>query len=211
MKRWLMGWLTSPRRRLRVLTQPVLLFKEGVIAVMQAERDYFRVLGEVLSHKSATSRLDDAAWALRAVLASPRGLYPEWVFDFGFNYGLRAGFRFFLIQIDRLNDLIFSSHALFLHKIENDDWEGIAETLIRVATGHEALLSVMIEFFETEHWQDANMDVVSDASALRAIVVESGVPPRRVAVWVREWLDMRECLLQLLMALPGATRSTNEC
>lgn len=211
MKRWMMGWLRSPRQRWRILTQPVPLFKEGVLAVMRAERDYFHRVGLVLSHQQSPESLTEAAWALREVLASPRGLYPEWVFDFGFNYGLRAGFRFFLLQLDRLNDLIFASHHGFLHKIENDDWEGMAETLIRVAAGHEALLSVIIEFFETEHWQDANMDVVSDVSALRAIVIEGGVPPRRVAAWVREWLDMRECLLQLLMALPGATRSTNEC
>lgn len=184
-------WLSAPWRHVSILFWPVEAFKAGVLAVLRADHAYYTAFSESL-HQASPNLALACAHVLNEI-ALPRGLYPEWVFSPGFNARLSAGYRYFLLKLDRLNDLLLASHELFLHHLTAEGVEVYLPDVKQIINHHLALLDVLIYFFETGEW----VDVTSDE------VIKQETPwQMNYLMWLRDQADIRDNLLELIMTLP---------
>lgn len=184
-------WLSAPWRHISVLFWPVEAFKAGVLAVLRADHAYYTAFSESLHQPSPN--LSAACHRVLQEIALPRGLYPEWVFAPGFNVRLSAGYRYFLLKLDRLNDLLLASHELFLHHLPAEGLEACLPDVKLIINHHLALLDVLIYFFETGGF----VDVTPHED------VKHGSPwQMNHLMWLRDQADIRDNLLELIMTLP---------
>lgn len=140
-----------------------------------------------------------------------QNIYPEWAYEVGFNPGLRAGFRFFLLNIEYINEILFSIHFILSRELYNlltaDNVALITVTL----QNNLALLSTLIQYFKTNALQMIESDFTSDIKALEEQLQRIlpnlellDLEPQNIAIAMlaRDVKDLRKILLQLVMALP---------
>lgn len=201
---FLLSWLFFPVKQPRD-------FCAGVIPAIDALAEYLRHL----SAGNVSPQIERKIFKSFLATSSP---YPEWVYQSGFNPGLRSGFRHFLIQLEYAADLCCSM----------DYWLSNNETL----AGKEALMSALRQSLKinidllaglsrTMHHHadktprpvnDTSVDFVSDITALED-VLQRLVPPSlelldmspdyvQMTALVRDVKDLREVLLLLANAMP---------
>lgn len=141
--------------------------------------------------------------------------FPEWVYEVGFNPGLRSGFRFFLVSMDKLSELFFSMNYLVTEKENNDLLQVLNDDIVNTMHKNQELLAVLIEYFEHEQIKPYHSDFTSDMTQLEK-ALQNLMPPNiefldlaphylTLIALVRDIKDMRKLLLQLVMALPSAS------
>jgi hypothetical protein len=166
------------------------LFFQGVIPILNALRD------------------DVSEYQIEKTLVSPQSIYPEWVFETGFNPGLRSSWRFVLIHIERMIELYFSLRYLIANHANHAKLLDMSFALEKNAE----LLTILIHYFEDKKIQFSESDYMSDLDALES-ELQKTIPqhvdaidfsPDDVAITaiVRAIRDMRTLLLQLVMGLP---------
>lgn len=138
--------------------------------------------------------------------------YPEWVYEQGFNPGLRAGFRYFLIQLERLTDLYFSLHHFLSRGIEDGMLNAIRESLVDCMKNNNALLLSLRQYFIQQsfanHMEDFTSDILLLEKVAGKLMPQSiellDVSPEYIvlAAIVRDIKDIRQILLKLNAALP---------
>lgn len=137
-------------------------------------------------------------------------LYPEWVYEVGFNPGLRVGYRFFLINLERISEVVSSlGYRMQLLK-DNDALLRIASSLRTVVLRNNLLLQQLETYFSLGEFGDAKEDFTSDMAALD-VDLQQVLPAQlglmdiypdniSIAMIVRDIKDMRQLLLQLVLA-----------
>jgi hypothetical protein len=137
--------------------------------------------------------------------------YPEWVFDFGFNPGLRAGYRFFLIKIEWVTEILFSLHYLF-EKIDVQKIFVLQDNFLEVISKNNELLEAIIHVFSDKPMINTSSDYMADIDQLEKSVY--AMLPRHLELLVmtpdeellasllRHMKDLRKLLLELASALP---------
>lgn len=138
--------------------------------------------------------------------------YPEWIYEIGFNPGLRAGFRYFLLKLEYLIDIYFSLNNAFTAELDPElrsvTYEAITETLRK----NEDLMRLLHSYFTTGKIDRSLSDLISDITTLEAIVREN-IPENIdlldisndyviLTAITRALKDARQTLIELLSALP---------
>ena len=197
-------------------------FRQALIPILQVLDDYSRALKAYFEHgKDEENRCWEKKLDMERVLQIQQGLYPEWVYEVGFNPGLRAGFRFFLINLERITDIFFSMHYLvsrhaehiFLPK-EDQGLQALRHAMAHCMQKNEELLVILMGYFKDNQLKDIQSDFTSDMTELenmlRLVVPVTlellDISPDYVTLTalVRDIKDMRKLLLQLVMSLPVA-------
>lgn len=189
-------------------------FKRGIVSNLRALADMTQLLAEWFWLECSTGDVHalkkiDLVRIMRIEISA----YPEWVYDVGFNPGLRAGFRTFLINLERIATLIFSIEY-FIAKDEGKlIGEELADALVIVLRGNQRLLTLLADYFSTGKLTDDKPNYEMDVNALENIM-KNYVPDSlelldvddsyvRVVTIVRDVKDMRDVLLTLLLSLPA--------
>lgn len=137
--------------------------------------------------------------------------YPEWIYEIGFNPGLRSGFRFFLVHLEQMIDLyLILPHHFYVKKSELPDEFNL------VMENNAKLIALLQVYFTMNRLGTTDFDFSNDLRDLEAYIktqIPSGVEMLELSHVYTEMTallqtikDIRQQLLQLLTAITG-TRS----
>ena len=185
------------------------VFFRGVVPILQVLRRY----SDELKDAAATSgdhsaRLENMKIQVENALLYQQGRYPEWVYETGFNPGLRSSWRFILINIERMTEIYFSLDYLLLRGIHKS-----AGTTVALVLHHNAeLLNILIQYFSERKHQKTESDYTSDMTELETMfqhivpqdidLIDLTPEYLTLTALVRDLRDLRAVLLQLVLALP---------
>src|SRR3990167_5158815 len=157
--------------------------------------------------------------------------YPEWVYEVGFNPGLRSGVRFFMIKLERLMEAYFSMNY-FISRIDIASYQYFFDAYASILNNNARLLIELKNFFQHEqgHYREDRDDTIHDDDISRRDdmtspdtneltndidniekILQSIVPAQMASLsseyatlmsLVYDVRDVRKVLLQLLAALP---------
>lgn len=190
--------------------RPVPNFKAGILPLLLSLSAYLETWIDDLQSEEEIY-LDESRDNIIAHMID-RCVYPEWVFDVGFNPGLRAGFRFFLIKLDQVIETFFSINYLIHRKIAPELMQPLTLDLIETIKRNNQLILALVNFFQHGTYVDTDENFMGDMVALSENMQDRipndlevlGISPDYIAVTslVRDIKDMRELLLQLILSLP---------
>lgn len=198
---------------------PVKVYSEfclGVTPVLQALLGYSREFSRAFVYRNNTGPLEVKNVEIEAALDVRLGVYPEWIYEVGFNPGLRSGYRYFLVNLERITELFFSMNYLAHRGIEITLLSEFSQYLSDVIEKNNELLAVLVDYFSKGKLTniESESDFTSDMAALEEILnryVPSNlelldISPDNVTLTalVRDLKDLRGLLLQLVMALPAS-------
>jgi hypothetical protein len=188
-------------------------FGQGVIPVLTALASYSDALTQklLLSTPERITLLGDSKRQVEKALQTQSGMYPEWAYEVGFNPGLRSGFRFFLVNLERLSDILFSMEYLSF-KGEINTFSGLANEISKSMKHNQELILALTHYFDEQESLDSVSDFTSDIEELQAAlhrlvtvnIEYLDLSPEAILLVevVRDIKDMRQLLLQLVAALP---------
>lgn len=187
-------------------------FSEGVIPVLNCLKEYSQVLLESLSGLEDKIK-DTSAMRIKLenILVLQSAMYPEWVYEVGFNRGLRSGFRFFLVNIERIAEVYFSMDYLISRGIDATLVHDLFSLIESATQKNQELLSILLEYFKNHKISNTGSDFTSDIQELEKAlhrVVPDNIEALEVSpsfllitAYLRDMKDLRGLLLQLVMAL----------
>jgi hypothetical protein len=183
-------------------------FSKGVLPILHSLSEYSQALTDNL----ADSVKDNLAEKRLKVESALLEMYPSWIYETGFNRGLRSGFRFFLVNVERMTESYFSMDDLEARGLDARMLRELHGQIVNVMNHHHELLSILIEYFQRKTIRSTLSDFTSDMADLEKAVhnvmpdnIEVlAVSPQflAIAAFVRDMKDLRGLLLQLVMALP---------
>lgn len=187
-------------------------FRHGIIPVLYAIRHYDEgVINTFIKHERNPLLLAGKRIQLETSLQSRRGIYPNWVYEIGFNRGLRKGYRFFLINIEKLCESVFALAGMAGRQTDAAIINSMVPYIQKTMQKNNELLEILINFFESEKIVPAEgeymRDVIELENALRRIMPGNlellDMMPDYITLvaFVRTLKDMRERLLQLMNAI----------
>src|SRR5690606_17377453 len=84
-------------------------FRYGLTPVLYALRHYNEgIINTFIKHERNPKLLAGKRMQLENSLQASKSHYPGWVYEVGFNPGVREGYRFFLINIELLTESVFA-------------------------------------------------------------------------------------------------------
>jgi hypothetical protein len=189
-------------------------FSAGVLPILRSFKQYSQALSKNLLFFNFKSGIMLEKVQVEVALQDQQAMYPEWVYEVGFNRGLRSGFRFFLVSLERISEIFFSMNFIASRNIDPLLLNDIHADLSRSMQKNEELLTILIEYFEHNKLLDIQSDFTSDMTALEKTLnrvvpgnlelLDISPSNLHVTALVRDIRDMRTLLLQLVMALPVA-------
>ena len=187
--------------------QPFQAFKTGITPLLNAYEKNSQALIEMLTHKTIAKNLQIHLQEVDRALLQNNG-YPEWIYDVGFNRGLRASFRFFLINLERLADLF---KELNFYILKYDEFEVLETALLTVLQNNQLLLQSLINYFAEGKMLNQSGDFFQDVEALIALAKQHLAIRPELLEWdevnsaklivIRSASDMRKILLDLCFAI----------
>lgn len=188
-------------------------FQEGMIPVLQAMSSYLQTFSScfLLQEKNADFLLQKRL-VLESTLQWEKSSYPEWAYEIGFNPGLRSGFRFFLVNVERVAEIIFSLEYVVAQKIDAELLNYLAKALQHSIQKNQELLNVLSEYFANKSLPTTQVDYIEDIAELEKRLHEIipgslellDISPDYLLLTalVRKIKDLRQLLLKLVMSLP---------
>lgn len=190
-------------------------FRQGLLPVFTATIEYLQVLipnTEVRQYHDEDVK--PKRFKVEEELSAYQSVYPVWVYEVGFNPGFRAGFRFFLINLERIIEILFSLNNLFTQPISAELWQYLQTPAQLAMQKNSELLQQLKNYFVTHDIPDLPSDLINDIKTLEKklrtlvpgdLALLDILPDYVILVAiVRDIKDIRQALLQLLMALPKA-------
>lgn len=194
-------------------------FRAGVIPILRALNQYADALAEEflaarpspITPEERYLALLPAREAVENALQSQQSGYPEWVYDVGFKPGLREGMRYFLLNIERIAELLCSLDYLMAQPVDAETRHRLASSIREVTDQNSALLRAMIAWFERSPAAPSAANYTSDIESLQTALNE--IVPNQLALLdlspeyviltalVRDYSDLRALLLQQTAAL----------
>lgn len=189
-------------------------FSQGVTTVLRSFKQYSQTFADNLLSFNAKNGVQLEKIQIEVALQDQPAMYPEWVYEVGFNRGLRSGFRFFLISIERIAEIFFSMNFIASRDIDSVLLNDIYADLTLAMQKNTELLTILIEYFENHKLMDVQSDFTSDMTALENTLnriipgnlelLDISPSYLQLTALVRDIRDLRTLLLQLVMALPVA-------
>ena len=188
-------------------------FRQGITPILQLLIDYNDLLIRCLHHNANLTALTNKKNEIESVLQAYSSDYPEWVYEVGFNPGLRSGFRFFLIQLERVIECYFSMHYLVSTFDLGELTEGMLDEVVNSIQNNRELLSVLIFYLDKKELLKSDANYIDDIKALESALgntlpyhidlLEISSQSLSLLAFVRDIKDSRDLLLQLVMSLPN--------
>jgi len=186
-------------------------FSEDILPVLQQVADYLETSILHFSEKEYSQEWFEKKINLEKML-SKKIAYPEWVFATGFNPGLRGGFRFFLIHLDRIIELLFALTYLLDRFITQHTNQMMRDLIIHSMKVHHEIFNILINYFKHNQLGYFSIDYDSDIATLDKTIwqilparlegIDLSEEPLTLLALVRNIKDTRRWLLKLLSALP---------
>ncbi len=189
-------------------------FSEGITPVLKQLNNYNTVLTNALVKKTDdVSVLLQAKIQVEKILVVQQDMYPEWIYEVGFNPGLRSGFRFFLLTIERATEIFFSLDYYAYQEINKDWLKMLIDSIEFSMEKNSELIKILIAYFAENKLLETHSDFTSDITALE-VTLKKIVPDQlelldimpdymMLTSLVRDIKDLRQLLLQLVTALPS--------
>lgn len=187
------------------------LFAKDMQQYLNLLLEVANAMPSLVQQQKLSPELLDAKHSLEIYIADSKQ-YPEWIFMQGFNPGLRASFRFFLIQLDTVTELYF----VILNQLHAEEIKlphKYTQALVAVFENNIELLKTLNYYFSQQNFMDMQANITKD---IEILTVESQhilsgdieyfeVAPELLAVVgiTRDVKWMRNILLQLNAALPN--------
>lgn len=174
-------------------------FRQGIITVLHALHDY------------ALNPCESKKINVQKALISPH--YPVWVYEVGFNPGLRSGLRFFLVHFEQIIDLYFAFEDYAAYEKEQLSAADFAE--FQLASDNNAkLIAELSNYFNEQKIPQTDLDFISDIAAMEE-VTRKLIPPSETLIdiapqyihvigFAQTIKDIRKKLLQLLLSLTSS-------
>lgn len=186
-------------------------FYDGLLQVLKLLRIYMQQLSDCYKEGRSLNK-EQSLQMMHKMMLAKSNAYPEWVYDVGFNRLLRSGFRYYLIVIDRIIEILNSIELLSYECKEYELVTDYGLLLAEVMDQNQYLVAVVSEFIELKKVSDLSQDFVSDINSLE-LTLQSLIPagldlieltPQfiKTTALVRDMRDLRDLLLKLVVALP---------
>jgi len=183
-------------------------FGEGVVPVLKALQLFAIDFQKKLEQGEKKINLAIVRTQIEKTLLSQQSGYPEWVFESGFNPGLRSSWRYFLIKLERVSEICFSLNYLASLEI---NFSALYLPLATALQKNAELMDILICYFENKLLKPTDENYTHDLDTLES-VLQQVVPQHIEAIdlaeeyvvitaIVRDVRDMRGLLLQLVVGL----------
>lgn len=179
-------------------------FQRGLIPVLNAVSSYSMMLTQAF--------IGQTQCPTEFLLRNSTRHYPEWAYEIGFNPGLRSGFRFFLIHLEAIIEILSSMDYLLSCPVSADLIQPLSDALTTATQRNQDLLRMLIDYFSKKNLTFSKQDFTSDIDELennlKRVIPTSlellDIKKEYVTLtqFVRSIKEIRQLLLQLLMALP---------
>ncbi len=152
-------------------------FRLAVLPLMQSYSDYFTNVVDMLLQKEAVlpgnSQLEIKLQEL-----------PAWVYTTGFDSGLQMGYRFFLVKLTQISDVLFAMHHLARHEYDKELMAKIRLPLLQCTECVSKFFAAMIQVLELK-------ELSEDVSDLEKEVAELEKQFKLIVPLSLEMLDMK--------------------
>lgn len=182
-------------------------FSQGILPILDNVKNYLDAIQNELS--GSVSNIVASRLAVENALLN---MYPSWIYETGFNRGLRSGFRFFLVTTERAIEIFFSMDDLLTRGLDVSLLQSVRDDIATAMQKDKELLTILIDYFRQGKVNDTASDFTTDIAelekAVHAIVPNSletlALSPDYLGMtaFLRDMKDLRGLLLQLVMALP---------
>lgn len=188
-------------------------FRRGLQPTLGGLREYMRAItSRIKRYRQPDSRVEVAASRIELILSGGQGSYPEWVYDAGFNPGLRAGFRFFLIRVERLMELLMSLNCI----VERIHYHHLPDAIMTAINDcmqtNESLLNIILTYLQSGKLDVLpEVDYETDVALLEremAVILPANLDLMdlsdhyvEMAALLYTIRDLRKTLLQMVLAI----------
>lgn len=190
------------------------LFQRGLKPVLKSSLDLMSSVTMRLNHYRLKDRkIQQLELVLEQDLSMSVEGYPEWVYEAGFNPGLRAGFRYFLLKTERVLELLMAFNCI----IDRINFHRPPDEVITLFNQsmqiNEKLLNYVLSYIHNgELLFDASIDYRQDITLLER-EVKSDLPTTNIALIDQDDYslalialiyivkDIRKTLLQLAVTI----------
>lgn len=182
---------------------PVQPYQEFVTGVMPT----IKALKKNLAHVK-----DEGEVKFDSYLQDSNTSYPEWIYEPGFNPGLRSGYRFFLINLERICELMVSLNYYIKMGVKNNCSDEMLSQINVVVNETITLIDALMDKLSgrTDLRVDANFvhdierleELAQDKFPGRLDVLHYQEERVQLVAFIRDLKDMRNLLLQLALAVP---------
>ncbi len=179
-------------------------FREKILPVVKVCNDYFSLIIDQLLQQE-NKQFDNAA------LENALLKLPDWVYQRGFSGVFQKGYRFFLIKIEQISDVLFSMHHLVRYQYDKELIAKIRPPLLQYVEHVNQFFSSIVTVLELKTLTDAPSDLENEMNELQKqffSIVPSSLElldMRRdyvyLAAFVYNLMDLRKLLLKLGEAL----------
>lgn len=188
-------------------------FTAGLIPVIDMQVDIATKINAYLSQYTnddeALKNIKAQQQTMLMMLTAENSTYPDWVFEVGFNPGLRSGYRYILLRIERLSEIYASLMSLPIMHITVEHWEKLTPAIKTVMSKNIELLQALSNRLAGNKIVSSG-DYDADITQLNAEFKEFApsdlqlldLHPGYIALAsiVQDVKDMRNVLLQLMIA-----------
>src|SRR3990167_1288937 len=186
-------------------------FRADILPILQAMIHYLEAMITDFSHDTHAKNIFEKKVTLEKLLTK-RKIYPEWIFSSGFNPGLRAGFRFFLIRLDQVIELLLILNYQLHRQRKHDIDPPVLDFIIKSLHINVEILLMLVKYFKHNQINNTQSDYASDIAALEKSfwqmlpgnleLLDLAEEFLVLAALIRNVKDTRGCLLKLANALP---------
>lgn len=187
-------------------------FFQGILPSLKALQEFSYALTDSFQGENNHDLLAVKKIALEKSMLFQYSRYPSWVYETGFNPGLRSSWRYFLVNLERVVEIYFALDLLAMRSV---DVSLLGAQIALVMKKNEALLDMLLQYVNQQKIADIDADFSQDLAelenAFKQVVPNQieflDVSPNAIilATVVRDMRDLRGLLLQLVMALPAGS------
>lgn len=181
-------------------------FRLGITPMLTALIEYSSALqNQILSQAHHAAKIDN-------LMKVRRDQYPEWVFEAGFNRNFRSGFRYVLVQLDKILEGFFSLDYHARQDVEPEMMVELAPHLALVLQRNQDLLCAIRSFFNDNIIEQDDANFTDDITALHEVLgkllpasaelLDLSPNYTNISALARDAIDVRELLLQVIGGLP---------
>lgn len=187
-------------------------FRAGILPLLNAFQDYLKLF-EIYSMKANEFDRLKKQKAIIEQSFNPSLGYPEWAFALGFNPGLRAGFRYFLLQLERLQEIITVMHLFAANATNHHALKELEPQLNTTLRLNQQLMSDLMGRLngeaELHHSENFTDDIIALEASFQQIepaqlaLLDSSADSLKLAGLIKAMKDLRQLLFDLLISVPN--------
>lgn len=190
-------------------------FRQAILPILASLNNFAQWTMEWLwletkNHQQSSSKND-----LIQIINAMTTMYPDWIYDVGFNPGLREGFRSFLLSLEQAADLLFAIEYEVTNKLNMPLATDLASAMQTAMRGNMYLISALINYFNNRNISDDKSNYEDDVREMEKILqnhVPASIELLDVAsqsfvmtAIVRHIKDLRSVLIKLIISLPRSS------